>query len=484
MGKKSSKIAVIAAVSTFWPIYASSQQGGVVAPATTQQPQAATATTAAGAQPAGGLQFDLNLAMTAKYDDNFALTPGGGAGDSAFLDTKLGFNLSSVTRAYSLNIGGSGVLRFGEIPGRSLQGFEDPTLDVVFATDSSNSRFGFDLRYRDVDREFLDPFKIEREEQNTGSLIEDGGDLRQLNGGLVYETGLKGPATFLFDYRHTEKDYSNVTSTRLFDTDQDKYQGRLTLRLNPVTRLRFSAALTEYEAQDTVQTNRRTVDYSIGVVRDIDKTLTLDAQIGHTDVETTTLLGTTERSGLTGAVTLTKALPDGSIYGTLSTTRNQNGGRTTLRFGRDVQFKNGALSASLGLTRGDITDTTDWIGSLGYTHQVQSSSFSLSLNRSASTNNVSEDLVNTRLSVGYGYTIDASSRLDLSLDWGRSEDGGAGTAPTVDRTTLRATYTRQLTADWNLQGGYIWRDKSETGLQDATSNSVFVTLDRNFSFRP
>lgn len=477
MGRKSSKIAVIAALTTLWPVNASSQQGGVQAVGGAPQ-QAVPAN-----QPAGGLQYDMSLSFTGRYDDNYSLTPGTSPGDSYFFDTRLGFNISSVTRAYSLNLGGSGVLRYGDIPGRSLSGFEEPILNFAFATDSSNSRFGADLRYRQVDREFIDPFRIEREELTSNGLIDDGGDLEQLNGGLLYETGINGPATALLSYRLNNKTYSNVTDPRLFDTDQDIYQGTLTLRVDPLTRLRFNAALTDYVAEDSVQTDRRTLDYSVGVVRDIDKSLVLDAQIGYTSVDTERLTGNTDNSGLTGGITLAKTLPDGSIFGTISSTRNQNGERTTLRFGRDLQFKNGSLDGALGLTRGD-TGSTDWIGTLAYTHQVQTSDFTFALNRNASTNNSDEDLLNTRLSVGYGYTINSASRLDITIDWGRSEDGGVGSAPTVDRTNLRATYTHQLTTDWSLQGGYVWRNKSETGFQDATSNSVFVTLDRNFSFRP
>ncbi len=487
MGNKSSKIAVIAALTTFWPIYASSQQGGVATPLVSGQTSTTQQTTnqpTAAAQPTGGLQVDLNLATTLKYDDNFSLTPGTSLGDTYISDTALSFNISSVTRAYSLNVGGSGVLRFADIPGRSITGFEDPNLYLNYVASSANSRLSFDARYRHTDREFLDPFQIEREEQVSGNLIEDGGSLTRRTAGLRYETGLQGPVSFLLDLRHDDKDYSDVTNPRLFSTDQDKVQTTVTLRVSPVTRLRFSAALTQYDAEDSVLTDRRTLDYSVGVTQDIDPTLVLDAQLGYTDVDTTTTTGTAERAGATGALTLTKTLPNGSVYGTLSSTRNQNGERITIRFGRDLQLKTGTLSAALGVTRGDITGTTSWIGNLAYVHQLRSSSFSVNFSRGASTNNLSEDILNTRIGIGYGYVINPVSRIDLSLDWGVSEDGGAGAAPKVERTTLRATYSRQLTTDWNLRGGFILRSKSETGLQDADSNAVFVSLDRGFSFRP
>ncbi len=425
----------------------------------------------------------MGLSFTLRADDNFPLTPGSSKGNSYFFDTGLNFGISSVTRAHSLNLTGSGVLRFGDIPGRSVAGFENPALNFTYTADAINGKFSTTLGYSDVDREFLDPFKVEQEDLISTGFVGDGGNLRRFDGGLHYETGLQRPVTLILDYKHSQKDYSNVTNSRLFDTDQDKYQATVLMQLNPVTKLSFDAGLTQYQAQDSRQTNRTTTDYSIGLIRDLDKALVLDARIGHTTVDTDTIFGTANRSGMTGALTLTKTLPDGKVYGTISTTQSQNGGRTTLKFGRDFQFRTDTLSASLGLTKGDI-GSTDWIGTLAYTHRVQASDFSLSISRSATINVSDEEIVNTRLGLGYGYAINSISRLDVTYDWGRSEDGGLGAAPTIDRTSLRTTYTRQLTNDWNLKGGFQIRGKSETGIQDAQSHSLFLTLDRQFSFRP
>ena len=108
----------------------------------------------------------------------------------------------------------------------------------------------------------------------------------------------------------------------------------------------------------------------------------------------------------------------------------------------------------------------------------------MSVNRSASTNNLNQDILDTRIAVGYGRDINNVSRIDLTLNWGRSEDAGSSGAPTIDLTNLNAAYTRALTSDWNMTGGLTLRQRTETGKADANSTALFLTLGRNFSFRP
>ena len=68
MGSKTSKIAVIAAVTSLWPTFASPQQGG------------------AGA--AGGLQVDIGVSSKFSADSNFTLSAAN-PGTSYISDTKI-----------------------------------------------------------------------------------------------------------------------------------------------------------------------------------------------------------------------------------------------------------------------------------------------------------------------------------------------------------------------------------------------------------
>lgn len=76
-------------------------------------------------------------------------------------------------------------------------------------------------RYRSADRNFLNPFQVEREEQLYGLLVGDGGTLINRNLGLKYETGLNAPIGFVLDLKHDDKSYKNVVNPLIFDNNKD-----------------------------------------------------------------------------------------------------------------------------------------------------------------------------------------------------------------------------------------------------------------------
>lgn len=502
MGTSRNTIAAIATLSMIWPTSALPQQGsaGASVPVSTTTTQASTVTPVTPATttavPRGGLTFDLGFESRLTFDDNFQLQPNT-AGSSAIFDNKLTFDLSSITANQEFRFDGSGVLRYADFPGRTVSGFEDPNLRLRYRIENSNSRLTINGRYRSVDREFLDPFFLADDiatalalgvDPNTLPLDSDGGTLTTNFASLLYETGLNAPLGFRIGASHAERDYSNLTvaNPRLFDTQTDRVDATVTAKLSPVTVMSFNAGLEQYEARDTEQTERKTVDYSIGITQDINPVMVLDARIGLTKVDTDKVPAnlSSSRSGTNGLLKLTKTVPRGTVFGALDSSVNQNGTQTSLRFGRDLQLPSGNLSASLGLVR-TPSGSTNYIAAIAYDHALKSSDITVSLNRDVSTNNVDEDILDTRLTVDYNMQINAVSSLQLTLNYGRSESADSlGGVPTQTRTTLRAAYTRELTPDWDMSGGVTLRRKTDSQSGDANSNAVFLSLNRDFSFRP
>lgn len=460
MGQSRTKTALIAAVATLWPALASPQ----------------------GAGGTGGFQIDIGVSSTLRFDDNFTLAVAS-PGPSSIWDTNLTFGISSISSTQTFRLTGGGVLRFADIPGRSVAGLEDPNVRLFYALEALDSRLTFDARYRHVDREFLDPFQVEREENSTGSLVGDGGTLTTQSAALTYETGLQGPLSFLVGLRHSERDFANVTNPALFDSVTDAVNASVGLQVSPVTNVSLNAGVTWYDAEDLLSTERETTDISVGLQTEINQSTTLSASLGYNRIETTQI-GTSTRHGTTASVALNRQLPNGDASISFATTQNVTGFRHTLTVARNLQLPRGSLGGSLGLTRGE-TGTTKVIGRLAYTHQLKTDTFNVTLSRSASINSLDEDVIDTRLALGYAHEINNNSRLNVTLDYGLTEDGGAGTANRIERANLRAAYARDLTKDWSLQGGVLFRvvdDASAAG--EAQSASVFLTVDRNFSFRP
>jgi hypothetical protein len=498
VGTSSKKIAVIAALSTLMPNSALPQQtGGAVTTgtttATTGTPQAVTplasggtaVQTATGLGNTGGLQFDFGISSKLSFDDNFKLSNNSG-GTSTIWDNTLTFGLSNITPTQDLSLTASTVLRFAQIPGRSINGFEDPTVRLQYKLNGVNSNLSIDGRYRNADREFLNPFQVEQEEQALGQLIGGGGMVTWKDIGANYAAGINDPLGFQLALKHSEQSYDSIAQAVnpvLFDRTTDTAQAIVTLKVSPIAQVRGSVGLTDYDAQDSVDTQRRTLDYAVGAVLDINPVLQLDGQLGYTDVTTDTNTGRATRSGATSAVTLTQTLPNGTVFGSFVSTVNQNGARSVLSFGRDFQLPNGNFTGNIGVTH-TPAGNGHLSGALSYSRTMRSSDVTVSAARAVSTNGANQDVLNTRIGVSYAYAINNDSTLNLALNWGRSQ--AADSAPgfnTTDRTTFTAAYTRALTQDWNVTGGLQMRHRSDT-TGKAQSNSIFVTLDRNFSYRP
>lgn len=143
----------------------------------------------------------------------------------------------------------------------------------------------------------------------------------------------------------------------------------------------------------------------------------------------------------------------------------------------------GAIDFSLGVTS-DVSGTIRPVGSLDFTHEMPRSTLSIALEREVATSALSNELRITRASLGYNYEINSMSDLELSADYVELSQAGG---PAVDETTranLSATYHRDLTRDWRLSSGYQYQIREETGVGSATSNRLFLTLQREFVMRP
>jgi len=99
-----------------------------------------------------------------------------------------------------------------------------------------------------------------------------------------------------------------------------------------------------------------------------------------------------------------------------------------------------------------------------------------------STNYLGEDIKYSTLGFAYNKALNSDSGINLSMNLSRSEDGGAGAAPTLNRTTVSASYSRALTPDWDVTMGYSHRTNSGSAISSARSDSVFLTLTRDLKF--
>lgn len=172
-------------------------------------------------------------------------------------------------------------------------------------------------------------------------------------------------------------------------------------------------------------------------------------------------------------------LANGTIGANLDHSFTVNGDRTTLRFSRAFELPAGSFAASAGVTKGDTGDAA-LIGDLRYMQDMPQGRLSALLSRSVATDSDDRETTTTRATVGWNQDLSALAGLDLSLSYADiSPEGGDDR----QRSSFRAAMTYDLNQDWELSGGYEYRHLNKT-TGSASSNTVFLTVGRQFQMRP
>ena len=237
---------------------------------------------------------------------------------------------------------------------------------------------------------------------------------------------------------------------------------------------------------NVLATRRRTTGVGVTLRRDLSPALNLEATVGYSRAETTqtTLAAPQVSAGATGAVSLTRTLPNGTASVSLSADRDSVGIRNTLSFGRALKTARGdTLAAELGLAARPGHDP-QVVGTLRYDAKLPDAGFTASLDRSVSLNADNVDVAYTHVGLGYTHAVTALADLGLSLDWSRAGGAGFGTYAGTDRKTLSVTYSHDLPRDWRFTAGYQYRRQNASGTGAANSGTAFVTLGRDFTLWP
>lgn len=429
---------------------------------------------ARGAENLGGMQIDVGLSTGLRYDSNLSLGPESEA--AAISDTGLRFAFSTVTSTQRLEFDAEAVLRFIDLAGETDFGLEDPRLGLSYERQGADSRLSFDATYHDVDLDFLDPG------EDPAAVGEDG-SLAALSADLVYEFGLDAPFGMAFALHHDDSDYSDTTDPDLYDRATDRATAKARLRLSPVNALTLGASRERFDADDAGQTDRTTTGFTAGLRHERDAATTVEAEVGYTDITTREFGSETALSGLTGKLEAIRQLPRGRASVRIATALDTDGRRSELVFGRDVDVPTGRFSATLGASRGPQGDV-DAIGSLEYSRTLPSGELTASISRSAYADDDADSVLDTRARLEYRHQVNSLSRLDFALAWSLTQDTDGGVANDTEFAMLAASYSRELTSEWNLTGGVVLRQRDDTFDGKADSSAIFATLSRDFTYRP
>ena len=424
---------------------------------------------------APGLHLTFDFAQRFETDSNRTLSIPR-AGSSFHSTTKLGFGLVSTTRTQSLHLNAGASLRLINEPSSASELLlDEPYLDFDYKLDAASSALHLDGYYLISDISLI---------TSDDADLFGPGDRETYGLAGEIEIGKEAPFGLTLRAGHDVKDYSGTTAASLFDTTRTNLGLTARLRFSPVSEGNFRIDHDTYKAEDTQLTERRTSRYSFGLTRALSKTATLDAAIGYNRIETDQTIGglrsTTEVDGATGALGLTYAMANGELTADLDRRVNQNGGRTNFSIGRALELPRGSFGASIGATRGQ-SDTTRLIGGLNWRHDLPRGNLSADLSRSVTNGDDDEDQLRTRLSLAYNHEINTVSSFGVSLS--QTLNDNINTGILTENSRFGVTYSHELTRDWNMDLGYNYRTRKETGLSRAKSHAVFLEISRRFSIR-
>jgi len=448
----------------------------------------AIAATGAGlsAQENGGLELTFGLRSELRATDNAELAVTS-PGDATFFDTRLSFGLRSVTRRSVLDFNMSGVARFADLPAGSNggNGFEAPAVRLAYALNNQNSSLKLDADYQQTDLAYLSPLNddvLAIDDAGNLVLVNDTGTRTRYSYGATLKTGINAPLGLTLSVKRSGFDYEDTVSTSYYDSDRIRVDGKLRFTLAPDTDAFMQLVHTDFEADNALQTHRKSNNVSFGLTHEMDETTTVEGSLGYGETVTDNTGGRTTSEGIIAHASITRALADGSIGASYRHEVYANGERDSLHVTREMELPRGSLAFDMGVSKSDF-GSAQLVGSVTYNQAMAMGQFNLGVTRSASTNADNEDLIATRLNAGWQYELNETSSLALNAGYFQVEDGGAGTYVSRDRTNLSIAYNHALTEDWLVSTGVELRTSQTAGQSEARSKAIFLSLEREFTIR-
>jgi len=431
----------------------------------------------------------FGLSSTLSATDNYSLRPNGGDSVGLF-DNRLSFGYKNRRAIDMLSLDLSGVLRAIEPPGDSLT-FDDRTARLGYVREGVNSALSFGADYSLASINSLDPFDpnrfFEDDLLEETDLTEGQGNRKQISTRFRFEAGLNDPVGFITEGRYREQTFNNTTDPDLFDSELLNVSATTRFTLSPVTEARVVLRYENYTADDALQTDRQTTSLNLGLTQALSKIDTLNVLFGFQQIEIgESILGTRNldtESGIIGNIALTRELKRGTVGTEFDLSNSVNGTTATWLVSRAMSLPRGALEISLGATS-DVSDTIRPVGSIAFNYEMPRSTLTATLNQQVATSSRSNELRTTSASLGYTYEINSLSNLSFLANFAELSQAGGPAVNDTTRADLRAIYSRDLTRDWRLSSGYEYSMRDETGVGSATSNRVFLTLERKIVIRP
>lgn len=433
-----------------------------------------------------GLSVTLDYFSSLRYDDNLRLTDPS-LGSTTWWENTLALGVVNQTQYSTLTFDLSGLYRIANEPIIGTESeFADPLARLTYQRSGYNSQLGALLEYRERDLSFnrsLTDVNLDGV-IDAADVIGTIGDQVNTRGNLNFALGINNPLGFRFNYDRRELTYQNTINPNLFDNRYDDYSATALFNVSPVFQGNATISYRDFVAEDSVQTDRQTTTASVGGTYNVSAVTTINANVGYSQVDETQRANNTNNvtENFVWSFSWLRALPDGAVDLRLNQTFGVNGVRNNATVGRSFRRSYSSLNFNFGVSHGPFGETTP-IGQLDYTYQWLNSRLGATIQRRVGTSTQSQETRQTLGFVTYDYFINPVSAVSFGVNFiDQESEGPVGSNPR-QRATFDASYTRAITNDWAMTMGYQYEMDDQNGFE-ATSNSLYITLGRQFFLKP
>lgn len=428
----------------------------------------------------GGLNLTGRFGQSLEFSDNPDFTDDF-SGTALRSRTDLSFGLESETAAQRIGLNLGAAWRYtlstsDDQPTR--EGLTDPFIALEYERNSATSALSFGASYRESDvgdlSLVLDP--------DTLDLIVDDGTVERTTLSFGLDTGIGAPFGLSIDAFYARRNYFETTDPDLKDNEFFEFSGVARFQVTPTTSASLIARYSDDNDIGGSDYQRKTTRLGFGVDHEFSPSQRIGFDVTSDVIDTTEGGTTTSEEGYSFAVNYGQDLPNGGFSITASSELENIGARNTISFSRNLDLPDGSLLFRAGVTNNDTSDLNPILG-IDYSRQFRDGELNARVEQRIDQSRTSDDEFRNRLiEIGYNKEINSVSGWQTSLGYAEAEDLSDGS---LDRqTNFGISYRRDLTREWDIVGGYRYRGLDSTDEANRDSNTVFLTIERDFATRP
>lgn len=411
----------------------------------------------------GGLEVGLTFTGTLRSEDG-----------NVFAQTRLDFDLASVTRRDRFELSFGGAYNAGQTTGLN-DGLDDPRVSLLYQHSTRNALLEVTGRYTRDDIRNL----VLNDDVDDPALVIDDGVREDFDAGFRALWGRESPFGGEAALTYAGRRFSDTTATGLFDNDTVQARLRFDFEIDQTI-----TAFTRFSYREIDRdggTDSKRISFAIGADMAVTPTLDANAEIGYSRTSESGPNADPDGSGLNASLRLDQALPNGSLTGAFSTNIGENGRNSSLRVTRAFDLRGGFLRLGAGF--GELGGETHPLFTLAYAHESKRSRVTFNFDQSFSSSTAGNGVLNSRLAVNYRHSLSQRTNYNLGVNFTDADPIDPATAGS-QQLSVNMSVDHALTDTWAVIGGVTHTRRKPEGGTRTTNDEIFVGLRAITRWRP